>query len=257
MSEIIVIVTGGFDPIHSGHIAYFEDAKKLGDKLVVGLNSDEWLINKKGRPFMPLSERIEIVKNLRVVDKVITFNDQDNSASDAIKKVLDDYPNNKIIFANGGDRTLDNTLEMDVFKNEPNVEFIFGVGGDYKKNSSSWILKEWNSPKEDRPWGWYRVIDDSNDHKVKEIKVNPRSRLSLQSHTKRSETWIVIKGEGTITIDDKIHTLKLNESCHIPVGSKHRLENKSDGSLNIIEIQTGSYFGEDDIKRYEDDYKRV
>lgn len=257
MSEIIVIVTGGFDPIHSGHIAYFEDAKKLGDKLVVGLNSDEWLINKKGRPFMPLSERIEIVKNLRVVDKVITFNDQDNSASDAIKKVLDDYPNNKIIFANGGDRTLDNTLEMDVFKNEQNVEFIFGVGGDYKKNSSSWILKEWNSPKEDRPWGWYRVIDDSNDHKVKEIKVNPRSRLSLQSHTKRSETWIVIKGEGTITIDDKIHTLKLNESCHIPVGSKHRLENKSDGSLNIIEIQTGSYFGEDDIKRYEDDYKRV
>ena len=257
MSEIIVIVTGGFDPIHSGHIAYFEDAKKLGDKLVVGLNSDEWLINKKGRPFMPLSERIEIVKNLRVVDKVITFNDQDNSASDAIKKVLDDYPNNKIIFANGGDRTLDNTLEMDVFKNEPNVEFIFGVGGDYKKNSSSWILKEWNSPKEDRPWGWYRVIDDSNDHKVKEIKVNPRSRLSLQSHTKRSETWIVIKGEGTITIDDKIHTLKLNESCHIPVGSKHRLENKSDGSLNIIEIQTGSYFGEDDIERYEDDYKRV
>ena len=257
MSEIIVIVTGGFDPIHSGHIAYFEDAKKLGDKLVVGLNSDEWLINKKGRPFMPLSERIEIVKNLRVVDKVITFNDQDNSASDAIKKVLDDYPNNKIIFANGGDRTLDNTLEMDVFKNEPNVEFIFGVGGDYKKNSSSWILKEWNSPKEDRPWRWYRVIDDSNDHKVKEIKVNPRSRLSLQSHTKRSETWIVIKGEGTITIDDKIHTLKLNESCHIPVGSKHRLENKSDGSLNIIEIQTGSYFGEDDIERYEDDYKRV
>ena len=121
MSEIIVIVTGGFDPIHSGHIAYFEDAKKLGDKLVVGLNSDEWLINKKGRPFMPLSERIEIVKNLRVVDKVITFNDQDNSASDAIKKVLDDYPNNKIIFANGGDRTLDNILEMDVFKNEPNV----------------------------------------------------------------------------------------------------------------------------------------
>ena len=104
MSEIIVIVTGGFDPLHSGHIVYFEDAKKLGDKLIVGINSDEWLVNKKGRPFMPLSERIEIIKNLTVVDEIITFDDQDNSASDAIRKVLEKYPNNKILFANGGDR---------------------------------------------------------------------------------------------------------------------------------------------------------
>jgi D-beta-D-heptose 7-phosphate kinase/D-beta-D-heptose 1-phosphate adenosyltransferase len=81
MSEIIVVVTGGFDPLHSGHIVYFEDAKKLGDKLIVGINSDEWLVNKKGRPFMPLSERSEIIKNLTVVDEVITFDDQDNSAS--------------------------------------------------------------------------------------------------------------------------------------------------------------------------------
>ena len=84
MSEIIVVVTGGFDPLHSGHIVYFKDAKKLGDKLIVGINSDEWLVNKKGRPFMPLSERSEIIKNLTVVDEVITFDDQDNSASDAL-----------------------------------------------------------------------------------------------------------------------------------------------------------------------------
>ena len=89
MSEIIVIVTGGFDPLHSGHIVYFEDAKKLGDKLIVGINSDEWLVNKKGKSFMPLSERSEIIKNLTVVDEIITFDDQDNSASDAIRKVLE------------------------------------------------------------------------------------------------------------------------------------------------------------------------
>ena len=257
MSDKIVLVTGGFDPLHSGHIEYFKAAKKLGDRLFVGVNSDEWLSQKKGNPFMPLEERIEIVKNLSMVDETIEFaDDENNSAINAIREVLDKYPNQKIIFANGGDRNSENIPEMESYKDNKNVEFEFGVGGDYKKNSSSWILKNWNGSKENRPWGWYRVIDDSDDHKVKEIKVNPRSRLSLQSHTKRSETWIVIKGEGTVTIDDKIHTLKLNESCHIPVASKHRLENKSDESLHIIEIQTGSYFGEDDIKRYEDDYNR-
>ena len=141
MSEIIVVVTGGFDPLHSGHIVYFEDAKKLGDKLIVGINSDEWLVNKKGRPFMPLSERSEIIKNLTVVDEVITFDDQDNSASDAIRNVLEKYPNNKILFANGGDRTSGNILEMDAFKDQTNIEFVFGIGGDFKKNSSSWILE--------------------------------------------------------------------------------------------------------------------
>ena len=160
MSEIIVIVTGGFDPLHSGHIVYFEDAKKLGDKLIVGINSDEWLVNKKGRPFMPLSERIEIIKNLTVVDEITTFDDQDNSASDAIRKVLEKYPNNKILFANGGDRTSGNILEMDAFKDQTNVEFVFGIGGDFKKNSSSWILEEWKSPIEKRPWGSFKVLDE-------------------------------------------------------------------------------------------------
>ena len=77
MSEIIVLVTGGFDPIHSGHIAYLKDAKKLGDKLIVGVNSDQWLTQKKGSPFLPIEERIEIVSNLSVVDKAIEFNDDE------------------------------------------------------------------------------------------------------------------------------------------------------------------------------------
>ena len=162
MSEVIVLVTGGFDPIHSGHIAYLKDAKKLGDKLIVGVNSDQWLVQKKGSPFLPIEERIEIVSNLSVVDKAIEFTDDElNSASGAIQKVIDQYPDNKIIFANGGDRTSDNIPEMEKFKNNKNVEFKFGVGGDFKKNSSSWILKNWQGPLEYRPWGWFRVIDDS------------------------------------------------------------------------------------------------
>ena len=103
MVETIVLVTGGFDPIHSGHIAYFKSAKKLGDKLVVGLNSDKWLVQKKGSAFLPINERTEIVSNLSVVDETIEFEDDEyNSAANAITVVAEKYPNHKIIFANGG-----------------------------------------------------------------------------------------------------------------------------------------------------------
>ena len=104
----IVLTTGGFDPIHSGHISYFEEAKKLGDKLIVGVNSDGWLERKKGRSFMPITERTTIIQNLKMVDGVILFNDDDGSAIEAIKNVQKLYPNDHIIFANGGDRTAKN-----------------------------------------------------------------------------------------------------------------------------------------------------
>ncbi len=135
----IVIVTGGFDPVHSGHIECFKAARSLGDKLIVGINSDNWLIRKKGKPFMPWNERSIIVEHLTMVDKVIAFNDDDNTAIDAIQLTKSLYPSDDIIFANGGDRTANNIPEM-VFDD---VEFVFGVGGDDKKNSSSWILKNW------------------------------------------------------------------------------------------------------------------
>jgi len=131
----IVLVTGGFDPLHSGHIAYFKAAKQLGNLLVVGINSDDWLTRKKGRAFMPAHERKAIIENIYQVHKVIEFDDTDNSAIDAIRKVKAMFPRDHIVFANGGDRTKDNIPEM-VFDD---VEFIFGVGGEDKKNSSSWI----------------------------------------------------------------------------------------------------------------------
>lgn len=137
----IVLVTGGFDPIHSGHISYFKEASKLGDWLVVGINSDEWLTRKKGKPFMPYSERETVISELRCVDEVVLFDDSDDSAKDAIQKLLWYYDDAIIIFANGGDRGRDNIPEMDLQSDR--VAFVFGVGGNDKKNSSSWILKEW------------------------------------------------------------------------------------------------------------------
>ena len=131
--------------MHSGHIAYFKAASALGDRLIVGLNSDEWLARKKGRAFMPEHERCAVVKALSGVDFVITFDDSDGSAKHAIRMVRASYPGDRIIFANGGDRTAVNIPEMDI--NDPDLEFRFGVGGENKMNSSSWILQEWKAPK--------------------------------------------------------------------------------------------------------------
>jgi D-beta-D-heptose 7-phosphate kinase/D-beta-D-heptose 1-phosphate adenosyltransferase len=140
-NRTIVLVTGGFDPIHGGHIDYFNAAKKLGDLLIVGVNSDSWLERKKGQAFMPITERVKIIENLKMVDRCMLFNDNDNSAIEAIKNVKALFPDSKIIFANGGDRTKDNIPEM-VFDD---VEFVFGVGGTDKKNSSSDILRKWKN----------------------------------------------------------------------------------------------------------------
>jgi cytidyltransferase-like protein len=143
--KTIVIVTGGFDPIHSGHIDYINAAKALGDILVVGVNSDDWLVRKKGKAFLPQIERLTIMDNIKNVDMTIVFDDSDNSAKDAILKVRNTFPDDKIIFANGGDRTPENIPEMDII--DDNLEFMFSVGGQFKKNSSSWILDQWKAKK--------------------------------------------------------------------------------------------------------------
>jgi D-beta-D-heptose 7-phosphate kinase/D-beta-D-heptose 1-phosphate adenosyltransferase len=137
----IVICSGGFDPIHSGHIAYFRAAKRLGDTLVVGVNSDEWLTRKKGKPFMPFRERLEIVQSIKYVDYVMSFNDDDDSAILLIDNVKKSWPKDEIVFANGGDRNPSNNREANV----EGVTFVFGIGGSHKMNSSSEILKTWNN----------------------------------------------------------------------------------------------------------------
>lgn len=248
----IVIVTGGFDPIHSGHIALLKEAKNLGQALAVGLNSDEWLRRKKGHEFMPWSERSAIIENLKMVDIVFSFDDSDGSAIDAIKRVKEVYPEDEIIFANGGDRTKDNIPEM-VFED---VEFVFGIGGEDKKNSSSWILDEWRHPKTARPWGYYKVLHQvGKEVKLKELTVEPGKSLSMQKHKQRAEFWFVSEGEATVyTLNRKTDSElvgKFTQFDHTWIANNewHQLVNETLEPLRIIEIQYGSDCSEEDIER--------
>ena len=136
------LVTGGFDPIHSGHIAYFERAKDLSNYLVVGINTNEWLTRKKGQYFLPWIERAEIIRHLDMVDAVITVPDDDEgSACGAIAKCLEIAET--VVFCNGGDRGKDNTPEIIKYDDDPRVDLAYSIGGDDKMNSSSWILKDY------------------------------------------------------------------------------------------------------------------
>ena len=247
----IVLATGGFDPIHSGHIKFLKEAKELGDILIVGLNSDEWLERKKGKAFLPWNERLCIVNNLQKVDEVFTFMDDDDTAINFIKQVRAHYPTDKLIFVNGGDRTADNVPEMVV----DDVEFVFGVGGEDKKNSSSWILEEWKSPKTIRNWGWYRVLDDKSGYKVKELVIAPGQSLSMQRHKHRAEHWYILKGECTfnvINISSDIEELgkyKENHTITIEKDKWHQACNTTTEPCHILEVQYGDKCIEEDIVR--------
>ena len=251
----VVLVTGGFDPLHSGHIEYFKAAKELGDHLVVGLNSDDWLTRKKGRPFMPVHERLAIVKALDCVDEVITFDDKDNTACLAIGYVLQTKSSSwKLIFANGGDRTNTTTPEYKTWGDHPDVEFAFGVGGEDKKNSSSWILKEWTQPTTERAWGKYTVLDKGDGWQVKQLEFYQGCSLSDQRHFKRSEHWHVVDGVINMFLEDKegrkTSTLLVpGDSIDIPVGWWHKAVNLDNKPAKVIEVWMGTELTENDIER--------
>ena len=247
----IVVITGGFDPIHSGHIAYIQAAAKLGDRLMIGLNSDAWLERKKGRAFMPWNERAAVLQNIKGVDNVLAWDDSDGSACELLEELKFNYVYADIIFANGGDRTKENIPEMSV----RGINFVFGVGGEDKKNSSSWILQEWKEPKTDRQWGYYRTVYDQPGTKVKELTVEPGKSLSMQKHENRSEYWHVVSGRCIVEqqmpngYQIPARTLEAHESIQIPVNEWHKLVNPFDEPCRIVEIQYGTSCTESDITR--------
>ena len=251
----MILVTGGFDPIHSGHIAYFKAARELGDHLIVGLNSDAWLTRKKEKPFMPFEERAAIIKELGCVDEVIGFNDDDGSACNAIGHVLSTKGSSwRVILANGGDRTKSNIPEYTVYKDHPDVGFAWGVGGNDKKNSSSWILKEWSQPTTERAWGRYTVLDKGTGWQVKQLAFDAGKALSDQRHFKRSEHWHVIEGTVQMTLeypngDTETKLYSAGTSIDIPILTWHKAVNTGSATAKVVEVWMGKELTENDIER--------
>ena len=134
----VVVLSGGFDPMHVGHLRMIQESAKMAQIVVVGVNSDEWLMRKKGYVFMPCEERLEMVQGTRGVSKAMEFDDNENSACDLLRRVRALWPDFKVAFANGGDRTSDNIPEIPVAE-ELGVHLIWGVGGGKVQSSSDLV----------------------------------------------------------------------------------------------------------------------
>lgn len=249
----IIVVSGGFDPIHSGHIEYLKNAREHGDKLLVALNSDNWLAKKKGKPFMNFDERKSILNAIKYIDDIIEFKDDKNgSCINALEKIKKLYPKDEIYFANGGDRNKENIPEMSL----SGIRFLFSVGGSNKKNSSSWILNNWQYYFEERQWGSFFNLYQTKNIKVKELIVEPGKSMSFQRHNKRNEIWLVSEGSCEVNSACKNSFKKrsktvLNKFDHfvVPVNQWHQINNPFKNTAHIIEIQYGDECTEDDIER--------
>lgn len=237
----------------------FKEAKKLGDKLVVIINNDNWLKNKKGFAFMPEKERAELIKTFPFVDKVVLTdhkpNDPDRSVVRTLRKVK---PH---VFANGGDRKPDGDPipEVELCK-QLGIKVMYNVGHGGKVQSSSWMIKDAarHVARNVRPWGEFYNWDTGKKWHLKTLYVKPKSRLSLQYHNHRSEHWVLIEGEATALthVDGKEVRvpLKYGDVFWVEKGTPHRLMSKK-GAI-LIEVALGQ-FDENDIVRLEDDHGRV
>ena len=248
-----VVVSGGFDPIHIGHLRLFENAKKLGDHLNVILNTDEFLIEKKGFRFMDFEERKEIILGFACVDEVTKSIDSDNTVCKTIELLKS--KNDINIFANGGDRK--NIEDIPEYKIclENEIEMIFDIGGE-KIQSSSDLTKNFLKSFEERPWGKFENFLEEKSYLIKRLTVNPNQKISLQYHKDRCEFWVVVSGSGVVSVSEKKHKAEIGSHFFIDKMESHRLENVSNDPLVIIEVQLGGNLSEDDIVRIQDEYGR-
>jgi D-beta-D-heptose 7-phosphate kinase/D-beta-D-heptose 1-phosphate adenosyltransferase len=243
-----VVVSGYFDPLHLGHLKMFKEAAELGD-LVVIVNNTEQTINKKGYEFMPAVERAHIIQELSCVKEAWTAIDKNGTVCETLRKLQPD------IFCNGGDRFEDNIPEKKICE-ELGIKMVFGVGGG-KIQSSSDLVKN-AKVKQERPWGYWEILEKGDGYKIKKLVVKPGKSLSYQKHNKRAEHWTIVSGGALVETEFGDGRQKLlmfeDESIYIPKTVWHRLNNPtSDSDLIVIEVSTGKYIEEDDIERKEKD----
>ena len=201
---------------------------------------------------MPFHEREIIISHLKIVDEVLGFDDdKQGSCCFALEEIKSRYPEDEIIFCNGGDRKPENIPEMNV----EGITFKFGVGGDNKINSSSSILKEWQFDSEARVWGKFYNLFTDHRLKLKELIIEPGKGMSFQRHQKRNEIWFVSKGSCLVKHsqndpeDLQETNLSTEEVFHVKQGEWHQLINTGQDACHIIEIQYGETTSEEDIER--------
>jgi D-beta-D-heptose 7-phosphate kinase/D-beta-D-heptose 1-phosphate adenosyltransferase len=254
MGMEVVVLSGGFDPVHDGHVAMFEAAAHKYDYVVVGLNSDEWLARKKGKAFMPYHVRESILKSIKWVDEVWEFDDSDDSANALLHHASLQFAN--VTFGNGGDRKNGNFPELDYCK-LAGIDIDDTLGGTSKINSSSDFLAQWRIESCQRDWGEWKVLNNyNNTTKVKELVVLPGQSLSWQKHQNRNEIWFIREGNATVyySTDTEgtlnfVKKLKKHQSFNLYRNKWHQLVNEEDYVLSVIEIQYGDDCSESDILR--------
>jgi len=262
--DVWVMVSGGFDPIHIGHVRLFEAARKLGDKLVVVINNDNWLKDKKGFAFMPQQERKEIIATFPFVDKVVMTSHNPKDSKDAyhrgvsreLEKIKPD------IFANGGDRDeknakdLSSSLYWDIKTcKELGIKMVFGMGVGGKVQSSSWVIRDAsrNFARSVRPWGEFYSWDAGKAWKLKTIYLKRGGKVSMQYHERRSEHWMLVEGDAQVALlqaDGSMQKNSMNIGEVMFVGTKqaHQISSKQGGV--IVEVSLGK-FDENDVVRVE------
>lgn len=277
------------NPLHPGHIECLDLSLEHADELWVIVNNDKQAEMKRWvKSFQDENFRVAVVGSLKSVSRVFLSVDQDGSVCESLRVLIreakESQKYDEIIFTKWGDRFASEIPEA-ILLREEGVRIVDGLGAK-THNSSDLVNKLKNKADEkelekkieelpknlteghyleigNRPWGIYYVLEDSPLYKVKKLIVNPGMRLSLQSHTKRSEHWTVVSGTATVDIRDpdfkeveQIRMLRPNEGCYIHAHHLHRLANTSTEPLVIVEVQCGDYTGEDDITRYDDDFGR-
>jgi rfaE bifunctional protein nucleotidyltransferase chain/domain len=250
MNKKIVVASGYFNPLHEGHIKYLEEAKKLGDYLIVIVNNDNQVKIKGSIPFMSDIERANIIKALKVVDDVIISVDEGGSVCKTLEKIK---PN---VFAKGGDRTFDNIPEKEVCE-ALGIDMVFGVGGEKTQSSSTLLKSAIGLDVTERKWGNYKVIFLDKGIKIKVIEVLPHKKSSLQRHNYRTEEWIALFGNLLVLLknENKFITKRLNfgESIFIDKLEVHQFINNTSETVKFIEVSRGEVIEESDIERFEED----
>lgn len=236
-----IMLSGGFDPIHEGHLKMFKAAKVMGYAVIVVVNSDKWLLKKKGYLFQTLETRMDIIKELKSIDQVYPALDADGTVCESLLHIQPDF------FGNGGDRTSESTPEKEFCKTG-NIEMIYGLGGFDKPNSSSSInIKN----RVERPWGYWEVLSETANTKTKILHVEAGKSLSMQKHKFRDEHWTVLEGFGSVILNGDNYPLDPRRIAIIEADDWHQLKAHDALPITILEIQIGKILEESDIERKE------